>query len=119
MCRASTWDHTCVARACEYRLWRGDLTRVSLRTARAEIQQELPLTDEHAWHVSPLPFPGTAEAPLRTKSATRLLRARAGHVYLGVGSISDSLSLTSARVINYLTLLDGRAAPHAIAANVS
>ena len=26
---------------------------------------------------------------------------------------------TSARVINYLTLLDGRAAPHAIAANVS
>ena len=78
---------------------------------------ELPLTDEHAWHVSPLPFPGTAEAPLRTKSATRLLRARAGHVYLGVGSISDSL--TSARVINYLTLLGGRAAPHAIAANVS
>ena len=85
--------------------------------ARFFLRAGLRLTDEHAWHVSPLPFPGTAEAPLRTKSATRLLRARAGHVYLGVGSISDSL--TSARVINYLTLLDGRAAPHAIAANVS
>ena len=52
---------------------------------------------DDSWHVSPLPFPGTAEAPLRTKSATRLLRARAGHVYLGVGSISDSLSHVGAR----------------------
>ena len=41
---------------------------------------ELPLTDEHAWQFPPLPFPGTAEAPPRTKSGTRLLRARAGHV---------------------------------------
>ena len=41
---------------------------------------ELPLTDEHAWQSSPLPFPETAEDPLRSKSGTRLLRARAGHV---------------------------------------
>ena len=39
---------------------------------------ELPLTDEHAWQSSPLPFPETAEDPLRSKCGTRLLRA--GHI---------------------------------------
>ena len=69
--------------------------------ARFFLRAGLRLTDEHAWHVSPLPFPGTAEAPLRTKSATRLLRARAGHV-----GARNQLSNPT----------DGRAAPHAIAA---
>ena len=36
--------------------------------------------DQRACPAVPLPFPETAEAPLRSKSDTRLLRARAGHV---------------------------------------